>query len=72
MSLGIDKKDRGVESIENVSKGGGFGLSEINDLTCAHGPAHMRHEKSHAPTHFIIHHAARLVAEDGQIRTAAR
>src|SRR6476659_7820507 len=71
-SLGTDKEDRGAEPIEDIGKGGGFGLPEIDDFAGAHRTAHVRHDETHAPAHFVVDHTARFATNDGKIRAAAR
>ena len=57
LSASIDQKNCGAEFVENIGKGGGFGLPEIDDFAGAHGSSHMRHDEFRPPTHFIVDHA---------------
>ena len=69
-AIGVDQKDRGAQTVENIGESGRFGLAEIDDLAGPNRAPNMRHDETHAATHFIINHTARFVPHHAEIGAA--
>src|SRR6267142_2747133 len=71
-TVSVDKDHAGTQSIENIGKAHRFGLLAMDGLADQQGATDVGYQERHAPPHFVVDQAVRLMAYHTEKRTTCR
>src|SRR6266568_3781862 len=71
-TVSVDKDHAGTQSIENIGKAHRFGLLAMDGLADQQGATDVGYQERHAPPHFVVDQAVRLMAYNTEKRTTCR